>query len=91
MFEAMKNETIPIGERLIEQEAALDRLFAEHAITAEKLSAATAEIGATQAQLRAAHLKYHLSTAAMLEPPQIQRYSALRGYHDDLQEHRHHH
>src|SRR5437762_4048401 len=81
MFESMKKEAIPIGERLIEQEAALDKLFGEHAITAEKLSAATAEIGATQARLRAAHLKYHLLTAAMLEPSQIQHYSALRGYH----------
>jgi hypothetical protein len=91
MFEAMKAETILIGERLIAQEAALDRLFADHAITAEKLSAATAEIGTTQAALRAAHLKYHLSTAAMLEPSQIQQYSMLRGYDNGgLQEHRHH-
>jgi Spy/CpxP family protein refolding chaperone len=91
MFEAMKAETIPIGERLIAQEAALDRLFADHAITAEKVSAATAEIGATQAELRAAHLKYHLSTVAMLEPSQIQQYSALRGYaNSGPQEHHHH-
>ena len=89
MFESMKKEAIPIGERLIEQEAALDKLFAEHAITPQKLSAATAEIGATQAQLRAAHLNYHLMTVAMLEPSQIQKYAVLRGYHDALQEHRH--
>jgi hypothetical protein len=92
MFEAMKAETIPIGERLIAQEAALDKLFADHAVTPEKLSTATAEIGATQAQLRAAHLKYHLSTVAMLEPSQIQQYSALRGYDDGgSQEHHHQH
>jgi hypothetical protein len=92
MFEAMKAETIPIGERLIAQEAALDRLFADHVITPEKLRAATAEIGATQAELRAAHLKYHLSTVAMLEPSQIQQYSELRGYDNGgSQEHHHHH
>jgi hypothetical protein len=92
MFEAMKAETVPIGERLIAQEAALDKLFADHVITPEKLSAATAEIGATQALLRATHLKYHLSTVAMLEPAQIQQYSALRGYSDaGSQEHHHHH
>ena len=91
MFEAMKAETIPIGERLIAQEAALDKLFADHAVTPEKLSATTAEIGATQAELRAAHLKYHLSTVAMLEPSQIQQYSVLRGYGDDAHEHHHHH
>jgi hypothetical protein len=92
IFEAMKSETIPIGERLIAQEAALDRLFADHVITPEKLSIATAEIGATQAELRAAHLKYHLSTVAMLEPSQIQQYSVLRGYDNGgSQEHHHHH
>jgi hypothetical protein len=91
MFDAMKAETIPIGERLIAQEAALDKLFAGHAITLEKLNAATAEIGATQAELRAAHLKYHLSMVAMLQPSQIQQYAALRGYGDDAHEHHHHH
>jgi hypothetical protein len=92
MFEAMKAETIPIGERLIAQEAALDRLFADHIITPEKLSAATAEIGATQAELRAAHLKYHLSTVAMLESSQIQQYSVMRGYDNGgSQQHHHHH
>jgi hypothetical protein len=92
MFETMKAETIPIGERLIAQEAALDRLFADHVITPEKLSIATAEIGATQAELRAAHLKYHLSMVAMLEPSQIQQYSVLRGYDNGgSQEHHHHH
>jgi hypothetical protein len=92
MFEAMKSETIPIGERLIAQEAALDRLFADHVITPEKLSIATAEIGATQAELRAAHLKYHLSTVAMLQPSQIQQYSVMRGYEGGgSQQHHHHH
>jgi hypothetical protein len=91
MFEAMKAETIPIGERLIAQEAALNELFADHAITPEKLSIAIAAIGVTQAELRTAHLKYHLSTVAMLEPAQIQQYSALRGYDNGSQEHHHHH
>jgi Spy/CpxP family protein refolding chaperone len=91
MFEAMKAETIPIGERLIAQETALDQLFANHAITPVKLRAATAEIGITQAELRAAHLKYHLSTVAILEPSQIQQYSNLRGYDSSAEEHHHHH
>src|SRR3954463_5989913 len=91
MFEAMKAETIPIGERLIAQETALDRHFADHTITAEKLSATTAEIGATQAELRAAHLKYHLSTVTMLERSQIQQYSVLRGYDNGGSQEHHHH
>jgi hypothetical protein len=91
MFEAMNAETIPIGERLIAQEAALDKLFADHAITPDKLNTAMFEIGATQAQLRAAHLKYHLSTVAMLEPSQIRQYSALRGYDNGGSQEHHHH
>jgi hypothetical protein len=91
MLEAMKAETIPIGERLVAQEVALDKLFVDHTITPEKLSAATAEIGATQAQLRAAHLKYHLSTVTILEPAQIREYSALRGYDNGGSQEHHHH
>jgi hypothetical protein len=91
MFEAMKAETILIGERLIAQEAALDKLFVDHAITPEKLNVVTAEIGVTQAKLRAAHLKYHLSTVAMLEPAQIRQHSALRGYDNGGPQEHHHH
>jgi hypothetical protein len=40
----------------------------------------TAAIAATQGALREAHLKYHLSTAAILSPGQMQRYAELRGY-----------
>jgi hypothetical protein len=89
LFEAMKAETIPIGERLIDQETALDKLFAERRVTPETLAAATAEIGDTQAKLRDAHLKYHLSTVAMLQPSQIQRYGELRGYAEGDQKHQH--
>ena len=49
MFEAMKAEAIPIGDSLIGQEEALDRLFANHTVTPETLQAATARIGETQA------------------------------------------
>ena len=44
------------------------------------ITAATGAIGDTQARLRAAHLKYHLSTVELLQPQQIQRYAELRGY-----------
>ena len=90
LFEGMKVETIPIGERLIAQESVLDRLFADHEITPENLSVATTDIGETQARLRNAHLKYHLSTVALLQPSQMQRYAELRGYAGGGQEHRHH-
>ena len=85
----MKAETIPIGERLIGQEEALDRLFANHSVTPEALQTATAQIGGTQARLREAHLKYHLSTVALLQPQQLERYTALRGYAAGASEHHH--
>jgi Spy/CpxP family protein refolding chaperone len=80
LFAAMKAETVPLGEQLIAQEAELDRAFASKTITAAILAASTEEIGATQAALRQAHLKYHLSTVEVLTLAQIQRYAELRGY-----------
>jgi Spy/CpxP family protein refolding chaperone len=80
LYAAMKAAAVPIGERLIREEAELDRLFATRSITPASLAAATQAIGATQAELRNAHLAYHLSTAAILTPEQVRRYGELRGY-----------
>jgi hypothetical protein len=44
------------------------------------LKTITAKIGVTQAALRDTHLKYHLQTAQILTPEQMQQYSVLRGY-----------
>lgn len=90
LFAAMKAETIPIGERLIAHEQALERLFATKAITPESLDEAVAAIARTQGALRAAHLKYHLTTVAALSTEQVKRYAQLRGYTSDgPREHRH--
>ena len=80
LFEAMKAEAIPVGMQLIDQEARLDQLFAARQITPASLAAVTAEIGATQARLRATHLKYHLTMMTVLTPEQIEKYQSLRGY-----------
>ena len=74
LIAAMKAEAVPVGERLIEQEAKLDGLFANRGITPASLTAATQEIGATQARLREAHLKYHLAMMAVLSPEQVAKY-----------------
>ena len=83
MFDAMRAETIPIGEELVAQEEELDRLFAENVISEQQLKAATENIGETQARLRNVHLRYHLRTRALLQPSQIRRYAELRGYGAD--------
>jgi len=80
LFAAMKTEAIPLGEKLIEQEAELDRQFANKAITPASLTTSTQAIGSTQAALRATHLKYHLLTIEVLTPAQVGRYAELRGY-----------
>lgn len=80
LFDTMQAEAIPIGEKLISQESALDREFAEKKIVPTSLAALTAQIGETQGQLRAIHLKYHLVTAEVLTPRQNHRYAELRGY-----------
>jgi hypothetical protein len=86
LFDAMKAEAIPLGEHLIQQEAELERLFAEQAVTPANLVKATGAIGVTQGELRAAHLRYHLAMIEVLTPEQAQRYREVRGYGGDGQE-----
>lgn len=80
LVDAMKAETIPIGERVIAEETALDRLFAEKRVTRGSLDAATLRIATAQGELRAGHLRYHLAMVEVLSPTQITRYAELRGY-----------
>jgi LTXXQ motif family protein len=83
LFEAMKAETIPLGASLISQERQLNDSFANRTITLTSLATTTQSIGTTQGALRAAHLKYHLSTVEILTPDQVARYNELRGYKSD--------
>src|SRR5579863_514585 len=68
LFDAMKAEAVPLGQRLIAAERDLNSAFAERMITPKRLEAATTAIGGLQGQLRDTHLKYHLATAALLTP-----------------------
>ena len=85
LFAAMRAEAIPLGDKLIAQEAELDRGFADRTIAPSSLAASVGAIGATQAELRHTHLKYHLSAAEVLTPAQVQRYGELRGYQAGMQ------
>jgi hypothetical protein len=80
LFEAMKAEAVAIGERLIDAEAALDLSFRNRSVTPDRLAELTAHVGGLQGELRAVHLKYHLTTAELLSAEQSKRYSELRGY-----------
>jgi Spy/CpxP family protein refolding chaperone len=85
LFAAMRAEAIPLGDKLIAQEAELDRQFAQKTISPASLGSLVGAIGATQAELRQTHLKYHLSTTEILTPAQVQRYGEVRGYKDGVQ------
>ena len=80
LFDAMKQEAVPLGERLIAAETALDRQFADRTVTPTTLGTATRDIATLQGELRLAHLKYHLATLELLTPEQAARYATLRGY-----------
>jgi len=69
-----------MGVRLIAAERALDDAFARHSVDAETLDRLTLAIGRQQAQLRAEHLRTHLTQTALLTAEQVTRYSQLRGY-----------
>jgi len=80
LYQAMKAEAVPLGEQLIARESELDHAFASRNVTQPILTAATAQIGQTQAALRATHLRYHLLTVEVLTTDQMQTYARLRGY-----------
>jgi len=80
LYEAMTAEAVPLGQQLIAAETDLDRQFSGRTVTDTSLAATTATIGATQGQLRAAHLKYHLAMMDVLTPEQVAHYRELRGY-----------
>jgi hypothetical protein len=90
LFDAMKDEAMPLGSKLIEQEAELDRQFASRTVTPESLKASTAAVAATQGILRETHLKYHLSTGSILMQAQMTKYAELRGYGSGHKRQHHH-
>jgi hypothetical protein len=80
LFRTMQARAIHLGKELVEEEHALDRLFASHSVTPEALDSSLARIGKLQAQVRQAHLDAHLEQTTLLSPPQIKQYNRLRGY-----------
>ncbi len=80
LFERMRARAVELGERLVEQEAELDRLFAEARIDDDGLQRALHGIALLQAELRANHLRAHLAMRELLTERQIAEYDRLRGY-----------
>ncbi|MBR0682923.1 hypothetical protein GXW74_20695 [Roseomonas eburnea] len=80
VMDGMRRNAIAAGERVIEAERILDRLFSERRATPDAVAEATARIGVESASLRAVHLAAHIATRAVLTSDQIVRYDEVRGY-----------
>ena len=80
LFKRMQESAVAPGRQLVEEERALDRMFAAHAVDDAKLAASLERIGALSARVREAHLHAHLEQAALLSKEQIAKYNELRGY-----------
>ena len=76
----MAGAAVTLGERVIEAERALDRLFADGVATDEAVRAATAEVARLRGELRAVHLVAHLRTREALSRHQLHEYQRLRRY-----------
>jgi hypothetical protein len=87
LFEAMKAETIPIGERILAEETALDHMFSQKHATRADLGGIVLRIASAQADLRSAHLRYHIAMTELLSAEQIKQYTELRGYNSSGHHH----
>src|SRR5947208_7614031 len=56
LFDSMKAEALPLGAKLLEQEADLDKQFATHTVTPDSLKGSTAAVAATPGELSGKHL-----------------------------------
>lgn len=80
LFKKMQARAIPFGKELVEEERALDRLFASRAVNSQSLGQSLARIGRLQGQVRQVHLDAHIEQTALLTAAQVEKYNRLRGY-----------
>jgi hypothetical protein len=80
LFKQMQDKAIAAGKKLIEEERALNMLFASRAVTPALLRESLDRIAAHQADVRRAHLETHLAQQKILSARQIVKYGELRGY-----------
>jgi hypothetical protein len=74
----MRADAIPAAERLLADEAALDRLFIDRVASAETIQAALGTMAASANALQFVHLRYHLLMTGLLSPEQVRSYAQLR-------------
>lgn len=80
LMDEHKAEARAIGAKLVEAEAALDRLFAGGRVDKPALAGQVRQVAAVQGEYRLSHLETHRRMHALLTAEQIRRYDELRGY-----------
>ena len=80
IYSDMKAQAIPLGNKLIEAERALNVAFAKRQIDEAGLFKLLEDIASVRKQLRYVHLAAHLQTLPVLKEEQISLYNELRGY-----------
>ena len=91
LFRRMQTRASALGARLVDEERALDELFASKAISPESLARALRSIASLQSEIRATHLQAHLEQAEILSEAQTMEYAHLRGYDENSAPSRHKH
>jgi len=79
-FASMRDKARPIGEQVIDAEAALGRLFRDGKATATAVAEASERVARLRGELRTIHLAAHIDMHELLSPEQRAAYDRLRGY-----------
>ncbi len=80
IFETMHTEAVNTGNMLIDEEQALDDIFAKGVADSSMVQSLTARIGELYAKIRFAHLNAHIKAQKILSKEQIALYDQERGY-----------
>ncbi len=80
LMDAHKAEARAIGAKLVEAEAALERLFRSGRMESTQLQHAVRQAAALQGEYRLSHLETHRRMRALLTEEQVTAYDRLRGY-----------
>jgi len=83
LFDTMREEASALGDAIVAGEAELEHGFRSASLDDERLTALVQRIADLRGELRAVHLRRHLSTRALLDEHQLARYDRLRGYDGD--------
>ena len=91
IFHRMQADAQRLGADIVENERALDALFASGRADAEAVSISTAQIAQLEGRLRDVHLQAHVAMRGLLTREQVRSYDQLRGYGHQHQDESHSH